>query len=144
MEIDIVAAASRRFRIRSKCRISSIDVALAFRSSLLHLSPLLSRIRARRPCCSTFVASERREFFIRGLCRAVRFYRINSIFFFFFFYINVNSSRWRDVRKKGTLFIAIFQPCILSLTNSLSEIIRRVWASLARWKGTSFDLKRLV
>lgn len=73
---------------------------------------LLSRLRARRPCCSTFAASERREpdVVIRGLYRALRIYRIliRPTFFLFFFLIS-NISRWRDVREKGTLFsIAIF------------------------------------
>jgi len=45
---------------------------------------LLSRLRARQPCCSTFAASEKIEsdVFIRGLYGALCFYRINLIGFF--------------------------------------------------------------
>lgn len=95
---------------------------------------LLSRLRARRPCCSTFAASEKREsdVFIRGLYGALRFYRINSIGFFLLLFSNI--SRWRDARKKGTLPVAIF--------NFAFYLRPRVYLKSYEERASAFSMKR--
>lgn len=106
MEIDILVERFASGILNTIEMSNLIRVALAFRSSPLHLSSCYLGCALDAPCCAPLSQHRRKEsptpLFVDCTERLSRFYRINSAdFFFFFFYTNV--SRWRDTRRKGRI-----------------------------------------